>query len=459
MPLRGLEGALVSATRHIHMAPRRIEARDLPVEHPLARRLLRAAREARNVTIEHDGRPVEAREGEPLALSLAAAGRLLLARSPKYHRPRGAACLRGECDGCLVRLDDTPGVMACRVGAASGMKVTSQNAFPSAGLDVFGVTDWFFPKHMDHHNLMVGFGDALNRTMQVFARRMSGLGTLPEEASSVVAHTERDVDVLVVGAGSSGLAAARELASKGLSVLLVEEDRSLGGDRLDRIDDDPVIAPLPDSVEVLSDASAVATFDNGTLVLRGGAITRVRARARLFATGTHDLIGSFARNDLPGIFTARAFSRALTRGVLLGERVLIVGTSTWGAIIFEALTAMSVRVTWAREAELVEAIGSRHVVEAVVREGASTRALKCDALVTAEEPVSAYELAGQAGACLAWDGLRRAFTPQSDAEGATDAAGVYVAGSMRRRFASRAERADDGARVARRIARDLGGAT
>ena len=54
------------------------------------------------VTIEVDGKSVEAVPGEPLAVALAASGRVLLGRSVKYHRPRGAFCYRGRCDGCLV---------------------------------------------------------------------------------------------------------------------------------------------------------------------------------------------------------------------------------------------------------------------------------------------------------------------------------------------------------------------
>ena len=76
------------------MAPRRIDARALPATHPLARRLAAAAVPV-TVTLEHDGVAVTAHEGEPVALALAAAGRLTLARSPKYHRARGPSCLRG----------------------------------------------------------------------------------------------------------------------------------------------------------------------------------------------------------------------------------------------------------------------------------------------------------------------------------------------------------------------------
>ena len=198
------------------MPPRRIEARELPPRHPLTARL-RALYASPRVTVEHDGVGVTALEGEALALALAAAGRITLARSPKYHRPRGPMCMRGACDGCLVRVDDTPGVMACQTPCRPGMKITSQNAFPTAGFDVFRLTDWFFPKHLDHHHLMVQFGGALNRTMQSFARQMAGLGTLPEAPGEVVPHSERSVDVLVVGAGSSGTAAASMVSPMQLS--------------------------------------------------------------------------------------------------------------------------------------------------------------------------------------------------------------------------------------------------
>ncbi|HZY04230.1 MAG TPA: (2Fe-2S)-binding protein, partial [Anaeromyxobacteraceae bacterium] len=69
---------------------------------------------APDCAIAVDGMPVPARAGESVALALLAAGRPLLSRSPKYHRPRGAFCLAGSCGGCLVRVEGQPNVRACR---------------------------------------------------------------------------------------------------------------------------------------------------------------------------------------------------------------------------------------------------------------------------------------------------------------------------------------------------------
>lgn len=435
------------------MAPRRIDARALPSALPLAQRLA-AAPAPVTVTLEHDGVAVTAHEGEPVALALAAAGHLTLARSPKYHRARGPSCLRGACDGCLVRVDDTPGVMACHAAVRPGMIVRSQNSFPSARFDVLQVTDWFFPRHLDHHHLMTGFGAAINRTMQTVARQMAGIGSLPEQSGGVVPHATRDVDVLVVGAGAAGTAAADRLHAAGLSVLVVEEDDAAGGRDRDRCD--ATAGPAPPRAETLTRAAAVATYDRGTLVAREGAVLLVRARARLFANGCHDPVGTFPRNDLPGIFTTRAFSRALVRGVLLGERVVLAGGHPWHEALGEALEALGARVTRVA-GEVLGAAGRSAVTAVTVRDGDAARRLDCDALVTGESSTAAYELAGQAGAALGWEPARRCFVPRADADGATAQAGVYVAGTVRAPGGTTAERAADGARVAGRILADLGG--
>jgi hypothetical protein len=310
------------------MPPRRLDPAQLPPERALARRL--AARgPQRPITVVHDGDSVPALEGESLALSLLVAGRETLSRSAKYHRPRGAMCLCGHCEGCLLRVDGNPNAMACRTPTRPGMVATSQNAFPHARLDVFRVTDWFFPKHLDHHGLMVGLGETVNRTMQSVARKMAGLGTLPDAAAPVQPAHVHQTDVLVVGGGSAGVAAANALVAEGFSVMLCDRERSLGGARRDDPSDplDDLEALHPD-VMCLVDATAVATYDNGTLVVQGDALHQVRARVRVLACGTVDTVGTFVHNDLPGVYTARAFARALCAGVLLADRVALVGPNT-----------------------------------------------------------------------------------------------------------------------------------
>jgi sarcosine oxidase, subunit alpha len=420
----------------------------LPPTHPLVERL--RAFSGPRVTLEHDGVAVEALEGEPVAMALAAAGRVTLSRSPKYHRPHGPACMRGACDGCLVRINDTPGVMACQTAAKPGMKVTSQNAFPTAGLDVFAVTDWFFPKHMDHHRFMVGFGETINRTMQAVARRMAGSGTLPEEPGAMVAHQTREVDVLVVGAGSAGCAAARALAAKGFKVLVAEETSVAGG----WIHDDPERSPTDEilhGVDVLLRAPAVATFDNGTLLSTNDSVTLVHARARIFANGCHDLMGTFARNDLPGVYTARGFARALCHGVVLGERVLIVGANAWGERVANVLKTIGDTAEVISDGTLIEARGTSVVNGALVKKNGHEQSVVCDAIVVAEDPVASYELAAQAGAKTVWETTRRAFVPAADSDG-TAAVGVFVAGTLRHPWATREESSSDGTRVGQHVA-------
>src|SRR5574337_1502250 len=68
-----------------------------------------------------DGDRVPARRGESITSALLAAGRPLVSRSPKYHRPRGPFCLSGSCAACLVRVDGLPNVRACETPCRDGL--------------------------------------------------------------------------------------------------------------------------------------------------------------------------------------------------------------------------------------------------------------------------------------------------------------------------------------------------
>ena len=163
--------------------------RSIPLKHP--------------VTVHFDGEAIPAERGEPVAVALLAAGKLSLARSAKFHRPRGPSCLRAACDGCLARVDDRPNVMTCMVPAAEGTVVTTQNTLGSREMDFLRVTDWFFPNGMNHHELFAGV-PGLQGIMQSFARRVAGLGKLPVQVSAARGAQRRGADVVVVGAGAGG---------------------------------------------------------------------------------------------------------------------------------------------------------------------------------------------------------------------------------------------------------------
>src|ERR1019366_5521668 len=91
---------------------------------------------APKVRFTFDGETIEAAPGETLASAIAGSGRLAIARSPKFHRPRGPACFRAACDGCLARVAGEPNVMTCRTVATEGVVVLSQNTLGSRNVDL-----------------------------------------------------------------------------------------------------------------------------------------------------------------------------------------------------------------------------------------------------------------------------------------------------------------------------------
>lgn len=75
------------------------------------------------VTIDLDGRPVEAEVGRPLGALLHGELNGVLRRTAKDGAPRGVFCGMGVCFDCLVRVDGRAGVRACVTPIRAGMRV------------------------------------------------------------------------------------------------------------------------------------------------------------------------------------------------------------------------------------------------------------------------------------------------------------------------------------------------
>ena len=82
--------------------------------------------EAKTVKISVDGRQVDAREGEPIAAALTAAGIKVLHKSPKKDEPRGYYCAIGVCSDCFMIVDGQPNVRTCVTPVQEGMVVETQ---------------------------------------------------------------------------------------------------------------------------------------------------------------------------------------------------------------------------------------------------------------------------------------------------------------------------------------------
>jgi len=349
------------------------------------------------VRIRFDGDEVAAERGEPVAAALVASGHLAIARSPKFHRPRGPSCFRGACDGCLARVDGVPNVMTCMTPARDGMSIEAQNTLGSRETDFLRVTDWFFPQGMNHHELFAGV-PGVQQVMQVFARRVAGLGKLPTEASAVRPAVRRTVDAFVIGAGPSGIAAAIKLHEKGYEVEMVDDALEPGGSARAAFDArfDELIASLEKktAIAVHLRTTVVGIYGKDVLVVSPEGAQIVTARTLVLATGAHDGVLAFEGNDVPGVMSARAGAWLLRLGVDLGERV-VVAVAKGGGPFGEAY----VRV--AKNATLVEGEPTAvHGSSRIKRVAFGKKELAATALLVDAPRAPAYELAEQVGATL-----------------------------------------------------------
>lgn len=354
------------------------------------------------VTIFLDGDAIPAERGEPIAIALLARDKTILARSPKLHRPRGPSCLRGGCDGCLARVSGVPNEMTCLRPAEEGERIETQNVVGSRRADLLRVTDWFFANGLDHHHLMAGV-PGLSDVMQSFARKVAGLGRLPGEVEAVRPARRLEVDAAVIGAGASGIAVASRLAAAGKRVLLADDGLALGGSMVGAprraaqlLADHPL-----DGVEVHLRSVVAGDYFGDLLIATPDGALVVRPRATIFATGAHDGALSVPNNDLPGIFSARAFCRILDAGLEPDGPVAIVGSGFWAD---EALAALAGRPSLRlAEREVVSVHGTGGVKSIEVQAGEKTRTHKVAAIALALPGAPAFELAEQAGAAVKFD--------------------------------------------------------
>lgn len=347
------------------------------------------------VTIELDGQAIAARRGEPIAAALLAAGEIRLARSPKLHRPRGPSCLRGGCDGCVMRVDGTPNATTCLRAVKGGERISTQNVLGTRRTDLLRVTDWFFPDGIDHHHLLVGV-PGISSVMTTFARKMAGLGRLPDVALDEQPASRIACDVLVVGGGAAGLSVAAALVGRGLEVHLVDEGLALGGDQLalGAVGRARVGALDLGSTIVHAGGVCIGWYLGEVVVIEaGGGATVIRPRALVLATGAHDGVVAVPNNDLPGVFSARALMRLHGLGIALRAPTVIVGGGRFADPLAAALGPHLVRRLEPADLAAIEG-GS------AVRAVTTARGERLEVAVVATDlpPAPAFEIASQAGA-------------------------------------------------------------
>ena len=329
-----------------------------------------------------EGRELNGYVGDTLAAALLANGIGLIGRSFKYHRPRGFVSAGVEEPNGLLTLGTegrrTPNVPATTTELYQGLVCERQNGWPSVEFDLMSIAGKLLAPLFEagfYYKTFMGPRRGSWMFYEPFIRRAAGLGEAthlpdPDRYETADAFT----DVLIVGAGPAGLAAARAAGRSGCRVTLVEQDFLLGGGLLAA----PAAAPeealrrsleaevtsMP-NVEIFRRTTVIGIYDGMTAVLverrdharpdpaKGEAreiLITLRARAIVHAEGAIERPLLFGNNDLPGVMLASAVRIYLNRyALVLGRRVLIAtnNDSAWTTAI--DLAAAGARVTIADE--------------------------------------------------------------------------------------------------------------
>jgi len=336
-----------------------------------------------SVRFTFDGKSYEGRKGDTLASALMANGVDIIARSFKYHRPRGIFSAGSEEPSALVTMRFgarvEPNVRATEVELYEGLEGFSQNRWPSANFDLMAVNQLpgkafaagFYYKTFMGTPVM---GTKFWWFCEQFIRRAAGLGKPATKADpDTYAHMNVFCDVLVVGAGAAGIAATKRAASAGAKVILCDERESGGGSlssaseyldgetARDWVSEQLADLAAMDNVKVLTRTTVQSMFDGNTYF----AVERVadhkispapheprqrswtiRTKSAVIASGAIERPIVFGGNDKPGVMLADAARRyALEYGVAPGKAVAVFTNNDTGWLAARDMARAGVIVT------------------------------------------------------------------------------------------------------------------
>ncbi|MCF3642532.1 sarcosine oxidase subunit alpha family protein [Rhizobium sp. TRM95111] len=449
-----------------------------------------------------DGRPLSGHAGDTLASALLANGIGLVGRSFKYHRPRGVLTAGAAEPNALVAIGRggrrEANTRATVQPLYDGLSAESQNRWPSLGFDIGAVNGLLSP--------LLGAGFYYKTFMwpaafweklyEPLIRRAAGLGRATHEADPD-AYEKRwaHCDLLVVGAGPAGLAAALTAGRAGARVLLLDEGERPGGSLLSETATiGGVLAPafaatviaelesLP-NVDILPRTTAFGWYDDNVF----GAVERVQkhvgvvdpkrpverlwrivAKQAILATGAEERPLVFGGNDRPGVMMAGALRTYLNRyAVAAGRRVALFTTNDSAYAVAADLEARGVEVAAIVDSRPAPAVSwsgrARQIAGAVVRDTKGGRALNAVTVVRdgREETIEAdalgmsggfspvIHLACHRGGKPVWDEAQAAFLAPADLRGLAPAGAAAGRGGL-------ADCLSDGARLAAEAVLSLG---
>ena len=318
--------------------------------------------------------------GDTVASALLANDVHLVARSFKYHRPRGILTSGAEEPNALMTIgagdDADPNTRATIAELYDNMIVKSQNHVGSLNFDLMAINDWLSPflSAGFYYKTFMWPAAFWEKLYEPVIRRAAGLGALSgNEDPSLYDKGYRHADLLVIGGGVSGLMSALLAGRAGLRVILADEDFRFGGNALamngdidgksyadwinDTLDE---LAHFP-HVTLMPRSTVFGVFDHGTYgVLENLSdhlpkqdkppyrqiMWKIMAKRAILASGALERPVAFADNDRPGIMLSGAVREYANRyAVATGNNVAIMTNNDSGIDTAIDLLQAGVNVT------------------------------------------------------------------------------------------------------------------
>lgn len=439
------------------------------------------------IAFSFDGLALAGHPGDTLASALIANGVRLVGRSFKYHRPRGIVTAGSEEPNALVELRTgarrEPNTRATTVELYDGLQALSQNRWPSLRHDLLAVNQLVSPflGAGFYYKTFMWPGSFWEKLYEPAIRRAAGLGRAAGEPDPD--HYEKAhafCDVLVIGGGPTGLAAALAAGRAGARVILADEDFRLGGRLLAErrtVDGAPgsdwaeaaaaELAAMPE-VRMLRRTTVFGVYDGGTY----GALERVNdhlpvpppyearqrywkivAKRAVLAAGSIERGIIFGGNDRPGVMLAAAARTYRNRFAAAPGRCAVVfanndeaaetiaNLASAGVEIVAVVDTRTEVPAATREAakgagalvvpggRIIEAKGGRSVRSALIRD-ADGRDIHvgCDLVAVSGGWTPTIHLTSHLGGRPVWDDDAAALLP------GTPPPGMTVAGAAAGRF-------------------------
>lgn len=417
-----------------------------------------------------DGKQMTGFSGDSLASALLANGQQLVGRSFKYHRPRGILTAGAAEPNALLTVGrggrTEPNTRATMQELYRDLEAKSQNRWPSLAFDIGSFNSVLSPflSAGFYYKTFMWPSALWEKLYEPLIRRAAGLGAAsyerdPDTYEKCWAHC----DLLIIGAGPAGLAAALTAGRAKARVIVVDEHAAAGGSLLwetATIGGNPaadfVTQTLNElrslrNVRVMPRATAFGSYDGNVFGVLERVqkhvskpvsqkpverIWRIATKVALLATGAEERPLVFGGNDVPGVMMATAMRAYLNRyGVAPGQRTAIFTTNDSGYALACDLESAGVNLVAIvdsragatvpdggkarvlRGAVVTDARGGRLLSSIDVSFGSRSENLKVDSLAMAGGYSPIIHLACHRGGKPRWSDERSAFLAPETTKG------------------------------------------